>query len=157
MQAKPTPGTQVNRVRAGSVRRVSVVSRPLEARISEGNHQPISATTLSRVEPHKVESSTPTNVASQLEEAYAKGFEAGQKAAASSQSEVLHDSVMRTAVKSLTWRVLSTATTMALALFLFKDSIAADAAVELGVVEFVSKYGLYFIHERLWAAIAFIL
>ncbi len=29
--------------------------------------------------------------------------------------------------------------------------------MELGVVEFLSKYGLYFIHERAWAAITFLL
>jgi hypothetical protein len=33
----------------------------------------------------------------------------------------------------------------------------AEGALELGVVEFISKYGLYFIHERLWAAIPFLL
>ena len=34
------------------------------------------------------------------------------------------DSVQRTALKSVTWRILSTATTISLALFIFSDSIA---------------------------------
>lgn len=38
---------------------------------------------------------------------------------------------------------------------LFTD-MAADQAVELGVMEFVSKYALYFAHERIWAALTFI-
>lgn len=93
-----------------------------------------------------------------MQEEYRRGYEAGLAAAAQQpvQKELVHDSVTRTAAKALTWRVLSTATTITLALFLFQDSIEADAAVELGVVEFVSKYGLYFIHERAWALITFL-
>lgn len=96
-----------------------------------------------------------------LLEEYKRGYEAGMTAAKEGapapEKELVHDSVTRTAVKSFTWRVLSTATTVTLALWLFNDSIAADAAVELGAVEFLSKYGLYFIHERAWAAITFLL
>ncbi len=37
--------------------------------------------------------------------------------------ELVHDSVRRTAAKALTWRVLSTATTIGLAIFLLGDSV----------------------------------
>lgn len=63
------------------------------------------------------------------------------------------DSWQRSATKGMTWRILSSATTMIIALAVFKDSMKFDEAMELGGLEFVSKYILYFIHERAWALV----
>jgi uncharacterized membrane protein len=111
------------------------------------------------------------------------------------QVQLVQESMTRTAVKGLTWRILSSGLTITLALLLFDDlqvcararlspllqllqlrmragtrNIAryqlscasrhctqAQSALELGAIEFVSKFGLYFVHERLWALVTFVL
>lgn len=64
------------------------------------------------------------------------------------------DSIVRSAVKGLVWRIFSTTATVTVALVLFQDSLEVSDAVKFGGIEFATKYVLYFLHERLWAAIA---
>jgi uncharacterized membrane protein len=63
------------------------------------------------------------------------------------------DSVMRSAVKGLVWRVFSTSATVSVALLIMQDSLQVSDALKFGGIEFATKYVLYFLHERLWAAI----
>jgi uncharacterized membrane protein len=64
------------------------------------------------------------------------------------------DSILRSAVKGLVWRIFSTTATVTVALVLFQDSLEVSDALKFGGIEFAMKYVLYFLHERLWAAIA---
>lgn len=111
--------------------------------------------------------------AADVERAYQAGYEAGLRAAqqqpqigrddvnlpstseavkpAEPQIVLVHDSLMRSIIKSTSWRVFSTATTIFLTMTMFHATL--DEAVELGAAEFVSKYILYFIHERIWIMI----
>lgn len=60
------------------------------------------------------------------------------------------DSVARSAIKGITWRVFSTSLTMLVALAIFGKDQAADV-LKFGAAEVVIKFFLYFAHERLWA------
>lgn len=60
---------------------------------------------------------------------------------------------MRSAVKGLVWRVFSTSATVSVALLIMQDSLQVSDALKFGGIEFATKYVLYFLHERLWAAI----
>lgn len=60
---------------------------------------------------------------------------------------------MRSAVKGLVWRIFSTTATVRVALLIMQDSLQVFDAVKFGGIEFATKYVLYFLHERLWAAI----
>lgn len=64
------------------------------------------------------------------------------------------DSIARSAVKGLVWRVFSTSATVTVALVLFQDSLQVADALKFGGIEFATKYVMYFLHERLWAAVA---
>jgi adenylylsulfate kinase len=57
------------------------------------------------------------------------------------------DSHVRSIAKAVTWRVLGTLTTSAL-VFVFTRRLALSLTV--GVLEFASKIGLFWLHERLW-------
>ncbi|KAK9829221.1 hypothetical protein WJX72_004549 [[Myrmecia] bisecta] len=65
------------------------------------------------------------------------------------------DSLLRSAVKGLVWRVFSTAVTVTVVLVILKDSVKVDQALQFGAIEFMAKFLIYFIHERLWAQIKF--
>lgn len=57
------------------------------------------------------------------------------------------ESHARSVAKALTWRVVGTVATSAL-VFLFTRKVALSLTV--GAVEFVSKIGLFWLHERAW-------
>ena len=57
------------------------------------------------------------------------------------------DTHARSVAKAVTWRVLGTITTSAL-VFVFTRRLALSLTV--GVLEFVSKIGLFWLHERIW-------
>jgi uncharacterized membrane protein len=63
------------------------------------------------------------------------------------------DSLLRSAIKGLVWRVFSTSATVAVALVLLHDSLRVSDALKFGGVEFALKFVLYFLHERLWVAL----
>jgi uncharacterized membrane protein len=50
-------------------------------------------------------------------------------------------------VKSITWRIIATLTTILLAWIFTKDT---SIALKFGAVEVIIKMGLYYFHERIW-------
>lgn len=60
------------------------------------------------------------------------------------------ESSFRSALKGLSWRLIAT-TTIIVIVYLKTGQI--DSALEIGAMEFVIKYLLYFGHERIWAQI----
>ncbi|GLI60381.1 hypothetical protein VaNZ11_002512 [Volvox africanus] len=93
-------------------------------------------------------------VREEVQNAYEAGYQAGLAAAHQAQSSEAdkarpqHDSLLRSIVKAFSWRFFSTATTIVLTISFFNATL--DEAIEMGAAEFVSKYILYLIHERLW-------
>lgn len=63
---------------------------------------------------------------------------------------IQRESTLRSALKGLSWRLVAT-TTIIVIIYLKTGQI--DSALEIGAMEFVIKYLLYFGHERLWAQI----
>ncbi|EFJ50494.1 hypothetical protein VOLCADRAFT_120647 [Volvox carteri f. nagariensis] len=94
----------------------------------------------------------------EVQNAYDAGYQAGLAAARQTQNgeadkkeaqvRPQHDSLLRSIVKAFSWRFFSTATTIILTMTFFNATL--DEAMEMGAAEFVSKYILYLIHERLW-------
>lgn len=59
----------------------------------------------------------------------------------------MHDKHKRSIVKTLSWRVIATTTTI-LVVFLFTRELALSVGV--GIVESSSKMIFYYFHERWW-------
>lgn len=57
------------------------------------------------------------------------------------------ESHIRSLLKTLTWRVLATTTTVTIAYFVFGD---ISNALKVGGIEFVAKMVIYYLHERAW-------
>ena len=57
------------------------------------------------------------------------------------------ESHLRSLLKALSWRVLATTTTAIIAWFITGD---IAAAIAIGSIEFVSKFFIYYAHERAW-------
>lgn len=64
--------------------------------------------------------------------------------------KVIHESRLRSILKGLTWRFLATGTTILIALLITGD---IKPALQIGAVEFVAKFVVYYLHERAWAQI----
>ena len=58
-----------------------------------------------------------------------------------------HENHKRSIAKATSWRVLATLTTIAI-VFLLTGSLAISLGV--GFVEVISKFILYYVHERAW-------
>lgn len=138
------------------------------------------ASSCCRALPDAEASNTDENVCS-LDKAYQDGYEAGFAAAdkmesssngyggqkgdtppsvgaatgSNIESNIATDSLRRSAVKGLIWRIFSTTATLLIALLIFQESIRTEDVLQFGAAEFATKYLLYLIHERLWAAIKF--
>jgi adenylylsulfate kinase len=76
-----------------------------------------------------------------------------------SQSQLLNgpwvevvDKPIRSAIKSVSYRLFGSSAT-ALISYLFTHN--ATASLSIGLVEFCSKFGLFYIHERLWTKVNF--
>lgn len=54
---------------------------------------------------------------------------------------------LRSILKTLTWRILATTTTVIIAYFIFGD---IKNALKVGGIEFFAKMFIYYIHERAW-------
>ena len=53
--------------------------------------------------------------------------------------------------KTVTWRVIASATTFALAWFFFRDDpLVAEKATGVAIAETIIKMALYYVHERAW-------
>jgi len=57
------------------------------------------------------------------------------------------ESHLRSILKGLSWRLVATATLIGLA---YWKTGSIEFALELGAVEFVVKFLLYYLHERAW-------
>ncbi len=65
-------------------------------------------------------------------------------------AEVQKESVMRSMLKTISWRILATGTTITIAYFIFDD---ISAALKVGGIEFFAKMIIYYFHERAWQKI----
>jgi len=62
-------------------------------------------------------------------------------------AEVYHDTQRRTLLKTFSWRIVATSTTMVL-VWIFTGQLKSAATV--GLFEFFSKMLFYYLHERIW-------
>jgi len=70
------------------------------------------------------------------------------------KQRVTRDRPIKSIVKTITWRLIASATTFGLAyLFFHKDPYAAQKATGIAIAEAFIKMMLYFFHERLWERI----
>ena len=65
---------------------------------------------------------------------------------------MFHETHSRSVAKALSWRILGTVAT-SLLVFIFTRRLVLSLAV--GAVEFVSKIGLFWLHERVWDRLRF--
>ena len=65
-------------------------------------------------------------------------------------TKVIRESRLRSVLKALSWRVLATLTTIAIAYFIVGD---VKVALKIGAVEVVVKMAIYYLHERAWAKV----
>ena len=65
-------------------------------------------------------------------------------------TEVIRESRLRSVLKALSWRVLATLTTIAIAYFIVDD---VKTALKIGALEVVAKMLIYYFHERAWAKV----
>ena len=57
------------------------------------------------------------------------------------------DKLTRSFIKSLSWRVIGTIDTVLISYFITGK---IDFALSIGMIELITKMGLYVLHERLW-------
>lgn len=66
--------------------------------------------------------------------------------------KVTRDRPIKSIVKTITWRIIASATTFGLAMLFFGDDPqAASKATGVAIAESIIKMLLYFFHERAWA------
>lgn len=72
-------------------------------------------------------------------------------AAAEKKVKLTRDRPIKSIFKAITWRIIASATTFALAyMFFYSDPFAAEKATGIALAESAIKMVLYFFHERLW-------
>lgn len=64
----------------------------------------------------------------------------------------MNKSVLRSGIKTITWRIVGTIDTMVIS-YLVTGSV--KMGLTIGGIEVISKMILYFIHERVWLRINF--
>ncbi len=57
------------------------------------------------------------------------------------------ESHLRTILKTISWRIIATTTTVTIAYFVFGD---ISNALKVGGIEFFAKMVIYYLHERAW-------
>lgn len=57
------------------------------------------------------------------------------------------ESSYRSAIKAISWRIVGTLDTIIISRFISGQN---DVALKIGTAEIITKYVLYFVHERLW-------
>ena len=57
------------------------------------------------------------------------------------------DKLLRSFMKSVSWRIVGTIDTIVISYFVTGKM---DFALSIGLIELITKIGLYFIHERSW-------
>ena len=71
----------------------------------------------------------------------------GQQDSCLPDSPVYRESHIRTILKTLSWRIVATTTTIVIAYFVFGD---ISSALAVGGIEFFAKMVIYYVHERIW-------
>lgn len=64
----------------------------------------------------------------------------------------MKESHLRSIIKATSWRIFGS---FATALLAFLVTHQLDISIYIGMLEFVTKIGLFYFHERLWGKIAF--
>lgn len=64
----------------------------------------------------------------------------------------MKESHLRSIVKAISWRLFGSLSTIAIAFVLTRK---LDLSLYIGLIEFVTKVGLFYFHERLWNIISF--
>jgi uncharacterized membrane protein len=62
-------------------------------------------------------------------------------------SKTRRESHIRTMLKTLSWRIIATLTTVIIT-YIVTGSL--DSAWKVGSVEFIAKMFIYYVHERIW-------
>tara|TARA_B100000927_G_scaffold281428_1_gene266963 strand:- start:180 stop:368 length:189 start_codon:yes stop_codon:yes gene_type:complete len=62
----------------------------------------------------------------------------------------MKESKLRSLLKTLTWRITATLTTIGIAYFIIGD---VSVALAIGGIEFFAKMVIYYMHERLWSKV----
>jgi len=66
--------------------------------------------------------------------------------------KIVKDRPIKSIFKTITWRIIASATTFALAMIFFRnDPNAFEKATGIAIVESIVKMLFYFLHERAWA------
>ena len=65
---------------------------------------------------------------------------------------MFEETLIRSVVKAISWRLLATLTT---ALLVYAVTRRFDITITVGVLEVVAKVSLYFAHERVWNHLGF--
>jgi len=61
--------------------------------------------------------------------------------------EEAKESHLRSILKTISWRIIATTTTVTIAYFVFGD---ITNALKVGGIEFFAKMIIYYLHERTW-------
>ncbi len=61
--------------------------------------------------------------------------------------QTMKESHLRTILKTVSWRIIATTTTVTIAYFVFGD---ISNALKVGGIEFFAKMAIYYLHERAW-------
>ena len=61
-----------------------------------------------------------------------------------------YETKTRSVIKSITWRVVASLATLFTAYFLTSD---ISIAFSIGLIDVISKFILYYVHERAWSNI----
>lgn len=62
------------------------------------------------------------------------------------------ESHIRSILKTISWRIIATTTTVTIAYFIFGD---ITNALKVGGIEFFAKMVIYYLHERAWQAVPY--
>ena len=67
-------------------------------------------------------------------------------------AQLLTESPLRSVVKGFTWRLVATFTTILIVYFITGEQAKA---LQIGAIEFVTKFVVYYFHERAWLRVSF--
>ena len=67
-------------------------------------------------------------------------------------AQLLTESPLRSVVKGFTWRLVATFTTIFIVYFITGEQAKA---LQIGAIEFVTKFVVYYFHERAWLRVSF--
>ena len=69
--------------------------------------------------------------------------------------EYKEESHLRSLLKGVSWRIVATTDTILIVLFItcVSGECSIESAIEIGLIEFVVKLAIYYVHERIWQKI----